>query len=104
MEILNGVLREELERLKNLKKHYEQEILKLPKGSLIKKEINGHEYYYINYREEGKGVFKYIGKLNKDEVKELERRIKERRKLRKLNIKVKQDIAKLEKMIRGKKK
>lgn len=104
MEILNSVLKEELERLKNLKKHYEQEISEFPKGSLIKKEINGHEYYYLNYREEGKGVFKYIGKLNKDEVKEFKRKIEERRKLRKLNIKVKQDIAKLEKMIHEKKK
>ena len=51
MEILNGILKEELERLKSLKKHYAQEMSKLPKGSLIRKKINGNIYYYFNYRD-----------------------------------------------------
>jgi len=37
MKILNGVLNEELDRLNKLKKNYEKQIAKLPKGSLIKK-------------------------------------------------------------------
>ena len=104
MEILNGVLKEELERLKKLKKQYEQKISKLPKGCLIKKKIKGHLYYYLNYRQGKKGVFKYVGKLNKEELAKLEKKIDERRKLRKLEIQVKRDIAKLEKIAHGKKK
>lgn len=102
MEILNGVLKEELERLKNLKKHYAQEMSKLPKGSLIRKKINGNIYYYFNYRDGKKNVFKYIGKLNKDEVEDLRLKIEKRRKLRTLNIKVKKDIARLLKIIQEK--
>jgi len=102
MEILNGVLKEELERLKNLKKHYVQEMSKLPKGSLIRKKINGNIYYYLNYRNGKKSIFKYVGKLSKDKVMDLKGKIEKRRKLWKLNIKVKKDIARLKQMIHEK--
>ena len=102
MEILNGVLKEEFERLKNLKKQYVQEMSKLPKGSLIRKQINGNIYYYLNYRDGKKNVFKYIGKLSKDEIKDFKSKIDKRRKLWKLNIKVKKDIARLKQIIHEK--
>ncbi len=104
MEILNGILKEELERLKALLRNYEQEISNLPKGSLIAKNIKGQIYYYLNYRKSGKGVFEYIGKLDKNDLDKLKKKIEERRKLAKLNREVKKDIKKLEKMIYGKKK
>jgi len=104
MEILNGVLKEELERLKELGRNYEQEISGLPKGSLVAKNIKGHIYYYLNYRKGEKGVFKYMGKLNKNELDDIKKKIEERRKLIKLNQMVKKDIKKLEKMINGRKK
>ena len=47
MKILNGVLNEELDRLNKLKKNYEKQIAKLPKGSLIRKNIKGNIYYYL---------------------------------------------------------
>ena len=56
MEILNGILKEELNKLKSLKNNYEHELNKLLKGSLVKKEIKGQVYYYLNYRD-GKKVF-----------------------------------------------
>jgi len=104
MEILNGVLKEELDRLKELGRNYEQEISGLPKGSLVAKKIKGHIYYYLNYRKDKKGVFKYMGKLNKDAVDITKKKIEERRKLIKLNRMVKKNIKKLEKMIDGRKK
>ena len=48
MEILNGILKEELNRLKSLKNNYEHELNKLLKGSLVKKEIKGQVYYYYS--------------------------------------------------------
>lgn len=104
MEILNGILKEELSRLKNLKKSHENKLSKFPKGSLIKKEIKGHIYYYLNYREGEKSIFKYLGKLDKEEISQIKLKIEERRKLRKLYIQVKNNIIKLEKMSYGKKK
>ena len=100
MKILNSVLNEELDRLNKLKKNYEKQITKLPKGSLIKKNIKGNIYYYLNYRQEKKKIFKYIGKLPGKEFENLLDKIEERRKLEKLNKQVKEDIKKLEKMIK----
>jgi len=104
LEILNGVLKEELERLKNLEKSYEQKIAELPKGSLIKKNIKGNIYYYLNYRKSGKGVFEYVGKLNKEKLEKMKEKISERRKLVKLKRQVKKNTKNLEKMINGNKK
>ena len=100
MKILNGVLNEELDRLNQLKKNYEIQIVKLPKGSLIRKNIKGNIYYYLNYRQGKKKIFKYIGKLPNKELENLLDKIEERRKLEKLNNQVKKDIKKLEKMIK----
>jgi len=100
MKILNGVLNEELDRLNQLKKNYEIQIVKLPKGSLIRKNIKGNMYYYLNYRQGKKKIFKYIGKLPNKELENLLDKIEERRKLEKLNNQVKKDIKKLEKMIK----
>lgn len=104
MEILNGVLKEELERLKKLKKSYEEKIAELPRGSLIKKNIKGNIYYYLNYRKGKKGIFEYLGKLKKEEVDKMKKKIAERRKLVKLKRQVRKDIKDLKKMIHGSKK
>jgi len=104
LEILNGVLNEELERLKKLEKSYAEKIAQLPRGSLIKKNIKGNIYYYLNYRKGKKGVFEYIGKLGKKELERMKEKITERRKLEELKRQVKKDIKKLEKMINGSKK
>ena len=100
MKILNGVLNEELDRLNKLKENYEKQIAKLPKGSLIRKNIKGNIYYYLNYRQEKKKIFKYIGKLARRKLENLLDKIEERRKLEKLNKQAKKDIKKLEKMLK----
>lgn len=35
---------------------------KLPKGCIVSKIIKGHKYYYLEYRDGDKIVFKYLGK------------------------------------------
>lgn len=39
-----------------------EEISKLPIGSIQKKIIRGHLYYYLLYRKKGKVTYDYIGK------------------------------------------
>lgn len=104
MEILDNVLKEELNRLKKLKNHNDREISKLPKGSLIKKKISGNTYYYLNYRNGKKKVFKYVGKLKNEEVINLSKKIERRRKLWRQNIEIKKNIERLKKVIHEKKK
>lgn len=100
MKILNDILQEEKERLLELKRIYQSKIQHFPKGSLIKKNIKGHEYYYLNYRLYKKQIFKYIGKLSGEEVKDLLTKIEERRKFEKYLRQVKKDIKAIEKKIR----
>jgi len=96
MKVLNSILKEELERLIELRKKYEHDMSKFPKGSLIKKDIKGHIYYYLNYRDGEKKHYKYLGNLNKDELAKWNKNIKERRKLRQSHIQVKKDIKRME--------
>ena len=100
MKILNDILQEEKERLLELEKIYKSKIQQLPKGSLIKKNIKGHNYYYLNYRSYKKQVFKYIGRLSEKEVKDLLTKIEERRKFEKFLRQVKKDIKEIEKKIK----
>jgi hypothetical protein len=60
--VIKSILREELENSLRMKKRYERELAKLPKGSLIKRNIKGHEYYYLIFREDGKFKSIYKGK------------------------------------------
>ncbi len=100
MKILESVLNEELSRLKMLKSNYEERISKLPRGSLIRKNIKGNVYYYLNYRQDGKNIFKYLGKLSRKERGVLLDEIEKRRRLEKLKRQTVKDIKKLEKMVK----
>lgn len=100
MKILKSILKEELNRLKKLGLNYDKNIAKLPKGSLVRKNINTHIYYYLAYRKGNKVIFDYVGKLNPKERENLLDKIDERKKYEKLNRQVKKDIKKLEKMIK----
>ena len=41
--IIKSVLKEELANSLRMKERYEQELAKLPRGSLVKRRIKGHE-------------------------------------------------------------
>ena len=101
MRTLNNILKEELARLKSLEKHYESVLAEYPRGCLIKKRLKGHAYYYLNYREKEKQIYKYLGRLDEHRLSELQGKLKERNKLRKLYIQVKQDIKSVGKKAHG---
>ncbi|MFA5063435.1 MAG: hypothetical protein WC578_05145 [Candidatus Omnitrophota bacterium] len=69
MGTIKNVLREELNNSLQMEKDYLRELAKLPKGSLIKKKVKGHEYFYVISRENGKVKFRYKGKLSPVEIK-----------------------------------
>ena len=54
MKVIKSILEEELANSLAMKKDYEKALAKLPKGSLIKKNAKGHDYYYLVVRENGK--------------------------------------------------
>ena len=64
MNVIKSVLKEELTNSLAMEKNYEKELAKLPKGSLIKKIVKGHEYYYLEVREKGRVRFIYKGRCS----------------------------------------
>jgi hypothetical protein len=103
MKVIKSVLKEELANSRAMKKDYERAIARLPKGSLVKKKIKGHEYYYLQVREKGKVRFIYKGKLPEKEIAMYEEAKTYRAKYRKLLGEVKKQIKFLEATLRGKK-
>ena len=96
--VIKGVLKEELQNSLKMKKRYANEIAKLPQGSLIKKKIKGHEYYYLLFREKGRVRFVYKGKkISSNIVKRYNEAKKLRAKYRNLLSQVKKEIKFLEK-------
>jgi hypothetical protein len=102
MAAIKGVMREELENSIQMKEDYERELAKLPKGSLVKKKIKGHEYYYLLVREDGKVKMIYKGKVPEDIIKKYKEAKEYRARYRKLLSQVKKQIKFLKGALRGK--
>lgn len=103
MGVIKGVLKEELGNSLQMKKSYERELAKLPQGSLIKKKIKGHEYYYLLLRENGKVKFVYKGKqVPVGDIKKYKEAKEYRAKYRKSLSQVKKQIKYLRSALRGK--
>lgn len=103
MKVIKDVLKEELANSIAMKKDYERELAKLPKGSLVKKTIKGHEYYYLVVRERGKVRFIYKGKLPERQIRQYQSAKQYRAKYRRLLSEVKKQIKFLRSTLRGKK-
>jgi len=103
MRVITSVLEEELANSLAMQKSYERELAKLPKGSLVRKTIKGHEYYYLQVREKGKVRFLYQGKLAQEEVEKYEHAKQYRAQYRKLLSETKKQIKFLRTILRGRK-
>lgn len=101
MNSLQGILREEQERLKAAEKSYRKEIAKLPKGSVQIKEIKGISYAYLVYREGPKVISEYLGRLSDAKVERLDDQIEDRRKFEEGLKKVLGNQKEVKRMIRG---
>jgi hypothetical protein len=102
MRVIKSVLKEELSNSLRMQKSYERELLRLPKGSLVKKTIGGRNYYYLVSRENGKVTFAYKGKIAKEEIKQYKDTQTRRARYRKLLSEVKKQIRFLRSTLRGK--
>jgi len=103
MRAIEGVLKEELGRLLQLKKSYLREISKLSRGSICEKKIKKNKYPYLVFREGSRVVYEYIGKLSDLKIKKLASEIEQRRKYEKLLREVNFSISRLEKIVYGRK-
>ena len=98
---IKSVLREELGNSLRMQEQYEEELARLPVGSLSKRIIKGNEYYYLVYREEGKVRSEYRGKSNPEEIVLYREAKQKRAQYRKELSKVKKQIRFLRGALRG---
>jgi hypothetical protein len=103
MRVIKSVLKDELANSLAMKKSYETELAKLSPGSLVKKTIKGHEYYYLQVRRKGKVRFLYKGKLAAEEIEKYEQAKQYRAQYRRLLSEAKKQIKFLRTALRGKK-
>lgn len=102
--VIVDILKEELGNSLQMKKRYEDEISKLPVGSLVVRNIKGKKYAYRIYREEGKFIAEYKGKLSdipKDEIKKWKEIKKKRASYRHSLSQLKKEISFLNRALRG---
>lgn len=102
MGVIKGVLKEELNNSLRMKRAYEKELARIPRGTIVKKRVKGHEYCYLLTREKGKVKQAYKGKLSADEISKYKRAREYRSKYRQLLSKVKKQIKFLQGTLRGK--
>ncbi|MDR1953119.1 MAG: hypothetical protein LBQ21_01335 [Clostridiales Family XIII bacterium] len=85
MSVLSEILQEEYNRLLSTISAFEKMEMDLPNGSVVKKRINGKEYYYRQWRDADKVKSEYIPQDKHDEISELVSRRKDiRRQLREM--------------------
>ena len=84
-----------------LEKSYLAEIKKLSKGSIQYKKIRGHSYPYLAFRNGPHVVYEYLGGLSESKRKEIESEVSQRRKFENLLKEVRKNIARLERILYG---
>ena len=81
MSVLEGVLREELERIRRNASSYESLLVFFPKGYLFEQTIGGKPYCYRKRREGNKIVSEYIGPSDSEETKKARDDYEERKRV-----------------------
>ena len=99
---MEGILKQELLRLKETEKSYVREIRRFPKGSLQEKRIKGIAYLYLISSKKSKLSYRYLGGLSESELKKIKEDITLRKKYQGLLKEVRQDIKRITKILNGK--
>ncbi len=100
MSILEGVLKEELERQQKNIAAYNEMLSKFKKGYIFNQTIKGKIYSYRKYREGNKIISKYIGLANSNEAIKAKNEYNERKRIKSNLIILKKEEAKLIKALR----
>lgn len=66
--VLKGILSDSESHYKSTKIKIERKLSQLPQGSIKKRKIAGHLYYYFQQRNGDKVVHKYLGKVKPQQL------------------------------------
>ena len=95
MSVVNGILREELDRLERLQAKYSAMLEALPKGALRKKKIGQKIYFYLVLRKGDQVVTEYLCQGDSPKAKSSEEQDAKRRDIKSKFKSVKEDIAEI---------
>ena len=102
MSIFKDTLKEEVNRLNQLKAKYEKELESYPKGALSGKSRRGKLYYYLAYRINEKIKFDYVGKEGSEKVLSMKELISKRQTIENKLKQVKNELKEISKSINEK--
>ena len=99
---IKDMLNEELQNSLQIKQDSERALAELPRGSLVRKVIGGHPYFYLAHREGDKVEFDYLGKIPDEDVRQYEDAKQSRARYRQRLSEVNKQIRFLQKVLREK--
>ena len=73
------MLKDEYDRTLRMIEIYRDELQKYPIGSPVIRKHSNNSYMYLAYRDNGKVINKYIGNINSEKVKKLEKDLMKRK-------------------------
>ena len=79
MKVLKSILKDSLVYYQRLERNLNHRLARLPQGSVKRRRLRGHVYYYLQSRSGDKVVHRYLGR---QKPVELLNRIQERRQLK----------------------
>ena len=79
MRVLKSILKDSLSYYQRLERELKRRLARLPQGSVKRRRIRGHVYYYLQRRNGGKVIHRYLGR---QKPVELLKEIQERRQLK----------------------
>lgn len=83
-----------------MQQEYMSKIVQLPKGTIVRKKVGNHEYYYLKYRNGKKTVTDYIGRDQK-KVDEVMTQIDKRKHYENMLSELKEESKLIDKIIGG---
>ena len=99
MAILKNILGESREYYLDLEKRLLARLKELPKGSVLKRRIGAHAYFYLKFRDGARVVSKYLGRVKPGAIAD---NIQERRLIKKQLKEVRSNLKMLDRIQRKK--
>ncbi|HBN82284.1 MAG TPA: hypothetical protein DDZ89_00395 [Clostridiales bacterium] len=98
MSLLSDMILEESQRNLLMQRDYQNKIEQLPKGTIVRKKVGNHEYYYLKYRNGKKTVTDYIG-CDRNKVDDIRTQVEKRKHFEKMLAELEEENKLIDKLI-----
>lgn len=79
MSILSNSILDNLKRNLNNQERYQNQMNHLSKGKIVIRKKRKADYYYLEYREKEKVIYKYLGPVSRFDISKIEKELEERK-------------------------